>query len=119
MVTYALGREPEEYERLRAQAQVWQPATARLLEEVGLGPGERRLDAGCGPGEAMRLMAERVGSAGSVHGIDVDASLGDIAVDPARQGLRLRKSKRCSAAIAPTCRLTGATGAPVGWSVAS
>jgi len=74
---YALARTPEEYERLRAQSRVWEAATARML---GLAPGQRCLDAGCGPGETMRLMAERVGPSGFVTGIDVDAALGQAAI---------------------------------------
>jgi SAM-dependent methyltransferase len=50
------------------------------MDQLGLGPGGRCLDAGCGPGETMRLMAERVGSLGRVTGIDVDAPLGGQAV---------------------------------------
>ena len=73
---YALGHTPEEYERLRAQARAWETATGRLLDQVGLGPGASCLDAGCGPGETMRLMAERVGPAGRVLGVDADAALG-------------------------------------------
>src|SRR5918912_3663027 len=73
---YALARTPEEYERLRAQARVWEDATLRLLDRIGLAPGMRCLDAGCGPGETMRLMAERVGPAGRVVGVDADAALG-------------------------------------------
>ena len=73
---YALGHSPEEYERLRVQARGWEVATARLLDEVGLGPGAGCLDAGCGPGETMRAMAERVGPSGRVLGIDADAALG-------------------------------------------
>lgn len=73
---YALGRTPEEYERLRAQSRVWEAATARLFDQVGLGPGARCLDAGCGPGETMRMMAQRVGPDGWVMGVDVDAPLG-------------------------------------------
>ena len=65
---YALGHTPEEYERLRLQARVWEAATGRLLDEVGLAAGASCLDAGCGPGETMRLMAERVGPAGRVAG---------------------------------------------------
>ena len=76
---YALGRTPEEYERLRAQARVWEAATGRLLDRVSLAPGASCLDAGCGPGETMRLMAQRVGPHGSVLGLDVDASLGALA----------------------------------------
>jgi ubiquinone/menaquinone biosynthesis C-methylase UbiE len=77
---YALGRTPEEHDRLRKQARVWEAATGRLIDQLGLGPGASCLDAGCGPGETMRLMAERVGPAGRVLGIDVDASLGADAV---------------------------------------
>jgi SAM-dependent methyltransferase len=73
---YSLGRTPEEYERLRAQAQAWEPATGRLLDRVALAAGSRCLDAGCGPGETMRLMAQRVGPSGHVLGVDVDARLG-------------------------------------------
>jgi ubiquinone/menaquinone biosynthesis C-methylase UbiE len=73
---YALGHTAEEYERLRMQARMWEAATGRLLDEVGIGAGASCLDAGCGPGETMRLMAERVGPAGRVLGIDADASLG-------------------------------------------
>jgi SAM-dependent methyltransferase len=78
--SYALGRTQEEYDRQRAQARVWESATGRLLDQAGLAPGASRLDAGCGPGETMRLMPQRVGPAGRVLGIDVDASLGAIAV---------------------------------------
>ena len=73
---YALGRSAEEYERLRAQARVWEAATGRLLDRVGLAAGARCLDAGCGPGETMRLIAQRVGPAGFVCGVDDDAELG-------------------------------------------
>lgn len=73
---YALARTPEEYQRLRAQSRVWEAATGRLLDQVALAPGARCLDAGCGPGETMRLMAQRVGAAGHVTGIDIDAPLG-------------------------------------------
>jgi ubiquinone/menaquinone biosynthesis C-methylase UbiE len=76
---YSLGHTPEEYERLRAQARVWEQATSRLLDHVGLGPGANCLDAGCGPGEVMRLMAQRVGPSGRVLGIDVDTRLGSTA----------------------------------------
>lgn len=77
---YALGHTPQEYQRLRAQARVWEDTTGRLLDQVGLLPGATCLDAGCGPGETMRAMAERVGPAGRVLGIDADASLGAMAL---------------------------------------
>jgi SAM-dependent methyltransferase len=77
---YALGHSTQEYERLRAQARVWEAATGRLLDQVGLAPGARCLDAGCGPGETMRLMAQRTGPAGHVLGVDSDGALGAAAV---------------------------------------
>jgi SAM-dependent methyltransferase len=77
---YALGHTPQEYERLRMQARGWEGATGRLLDQVGLAPGASCLDAGCGPGETMRLMAERTGPAGRVLGVDADGPLGAMAV---------------------------------------
>lgn len=77
---YALGHSPEEYKRLRMQARVWEGATGRLLDQLGLGPGASCLDAGCGPGETMRTMARRVGPTGRVLGIDADAALGEMAL---------------------------------------
>jgi SAM-dependent methyltransferase len=81
---YSLGRTPEEHDRLRAQAHVWEAATGRLLDTIGLARGARCLDVGCGPGETMRAMAERVGAAGRVQGIDVDASVGGRAIERLR-----------------------------------
>lgn len=74
---YALGRTTDEYERLRAQARVWEPATARLLDEVALRPGARCLDAGCGPGETMRLFRAGIGVP---DGTDVAGRLVPLAV---------------------------------------
>jgi ubiquinone/menaquinone biosynthesis C-methylase UbiE len=76
---YTLGRTPQEYERLRTQARVWEAATGRLLDRIGLAQGATCLDAGCGPGETMRQLAHRVGPAGRVTGIDIDADLGGLA----------------------------------------
>ena len=64
-----------EHERLRDQGRTWEPETARLLDRVRLARGSRCLDIGCGRGESMRLMAEHVGPAGQVTGVDVDASV--------------------------------------------
>lgn len=74
---YSLGHSEQEYARLRQQARVWESATGRLLDRVGLAPGARCLDVGCGPGETMRLMAQRVGPHGRVVGVDVDAGVGE------------------------------------------
>ncbi|GAB3250512.1 class I SAM-dependent methyltransferase [Kineosporia babensis] len=73
---YGMERTSEEYQRLRFQARYWEPATARLIDRISLPPGASCLDAGCGPGETMRLLAERTGPSGQVVGLDSDVSLG-------------------------------------------
>jgi ubiquinone/menaquinone biosynthesis C-methylase UbiE len=75
---------PAEYQRLRAQARLWEQVTARALDRVGTGAGMRCLDVGCGPGEVMRLMAERVGAGGRVTGLDNDGRAGREAVEVLR-----------------------------------
>lgn len=77
---YLMGRTSAEYQRLRAQAAVWEASTVRALEAVGLLPGMTCLDAGCGPGEVMRLLSTRVGPTGHVTGLDVDATVGQEAL---------------------------------------
>ena len=75
-----MGRTSAEYQRLRAQARVWEAATQRALQAVGIKEGMNCLDAGCGPGEVMRLLGNLVGSQGHVTGIDVDAFIGEEAL---------------------------------------
>src|SRR5262245_65512051 len=78
---YVHARDDKEYQRLRDQAEMWRSATEALLDGIGLGPGMRALDIGCGPGSVMRLMGDRVGPSGQVTGIDVDGRLGVLALD--------------------------------------
>ena len=78
--TYVLSRTAEEYDRLRRQARLWEEATGRLLDRAQVGRGMSCLDAGCGPGEVMRMLAQRVGPSGRVTGLDVDADVGREAV---------------------------------------
>jgi ubiquinone/menaquinone biosynthesis C-methylase UbiE len=75
---YSLQRSALEYDRLRGQARMWESAAEAVLDRIGLQPGATCLDAGCGPGETMRLLARRVGPQGVVTGIDVDAPLGAV-----------------------------------------
>ncbi len=69
-------RDVNEYQRLRAQAMMWQRATEEVLDRIGLAPGMSCLDVGSGPGAVMRLMADRVGPQGRVTGIEIDGALG-------------------------------------------
>lgn len=73
---YIMGRTTEEYQRLRSQAQAWEPVTRRLLGQMDLRPGVSCLDVGCGPGEVMRILGEIAGPTGQVVGLDVDGRLG-------------------------------------------
>jgi ubiquinone/menaquinone biosynthesis C-methylase UbiE len=73
---YVLGYSAEEYERLRHQAQGFEPATKRIFQSIGLGAGMSCLDVGCGPGVVMRLMGEIVGPSGRVTGLDRDTTAG-------------------------------------------
>ena len=77
---YVMGRTSGEYERLRRQSELLDSITVTVLDRVGLGFGMQCLDVGCGPGEVMRLMAERVGPTGRVLGIDLDGKLGSEAL---------------------------------------
>ncbi|MGV1015224.1 MAG: methyltransferase domain-containing protein [Methyloceanibacter sp.] len=73
---YIHARDPQEYQRLRDQALMWQAATEKALDRIGLGAGMSCLDVGSGPGMVMRLMADRVGPQGHVTGIEIDGTLG-------------------------------------------
>jgi SAM-dependent methyltransferase len=79
--SYSLGTTAREYERLRRQAQVWEPATELVLDRVDPPPGSRCLDAGSGPGVVMRQLARRVGPQGRVVGIDIDETLGLLSLE--------------------------------------
>ena len=106
---YALGHTPEEYERLRAQARVWESTTGRLLDRGRRSrPGSRCLDAGCGPGETMRLMAQRVGPSGRVVGVDVDETLGGQALAALHDAGHRQCACRARRPRRPTTAIPGA-----------
>ena len=56
---------------------------AAVLDGLGLAPGMRVLDAGCGPGRLTLPAAERVGSEGEVIALDVQASMLERVLDAA------------------------------------
>ncbi len=58
------------------------PDVARMLEAARLEGGERVLDLGCGPGHTALAFAER---AGEVVGLDLSASMLELARDAARR----------------------------------
>jgi SAM-dependent methyltransferase len=60
------------FERLRVLSRVWGDTTESLLRSVGVGPGMRCLDVGCGAGDVSLFLASLVGPSGAVVGIDSD-----------------------------------------------
>ena len=69
---YALGRDPLEADRLSRQSAELRPLAAALLDRVGVRPGQRVIDLGCGPAGIIELLCDRVGPTGQVVGLDVD-----------------------------------------------
>jgi SAM-dependent methyltransferase len=67
------------YERLAVLAREWWPATSALFDRVGVAPGMRCLDLGCGGGDVTLELARRVGPDGLVVGVDMDAVKLDLA----------------------------------------
>ena len=65
--------------RLRLLHAVYGASTEALLTDLGLGPGMSAADIGCGTGTASRWMAARVGSRGSVVGVDVSTAQLEVA----------------------------------------
>jgi SAM-dependent methyltransferase len=57
-------------ERLLAQARMFEAFTRQFLEEAGIAPGMRVLDAGTGAGDVAFLAASLVGGSGEVVGVD-------------------------------------------------
>ncbi len=76
---YLLGCSEAEQARLDSQSAVLAPATQAQLDRLGIKPGERVIDLGCGPGYVLSLLAERVGPGGSVIGLERDAHFANLA----------------------------------------
>ncbi|WP_212909832.1 class I SAM-dependent methyltransferase [Streptomyces sp. TS71-3] len=74
-----MGRTSGETGRLRRQAAFYAEPTDWLLGLAGIRPGMHVLDVGCGTGAMTLQAARRVGSAGSVTGVDIDGGLLEVA----------------------------------------
>lgn len=78
MTEYVLSQErsPDvERARLRLLEEYHDPLTISQLDAIGVGEGWRCLDVGAGGGSVTQMLAERVGSTGSVLAVDLDTSL--------------------------------------------
>jgi ubiquinone/menaquinone biosynthesis C-methylase UbiE len=67
---YPLGSSAAELDRLRRQARELREDSLALLDRVGIAAGWSAIDLGCGPLGILDLLAERVGPAGRVTGLD-------------------------------------------------
>lgn len=71
---YLLSNSSNELERLRVQAQVWEPEVLNMLNLIGLKTGTRCIDLACGPTGILALLSRAVGSQGQVIGLDMDTT---------------------------------------------
>jgi ubiquinone/menaquinone biosynthesis C-methylase UbiE len=69
---YVISGGREGYDRLQVLARSRWPDTEALFERVGVGPGMRCIDLGCGGGEVTFELARLVGPTGHVIGVDMD-----------------------------------------------
>jgi SAM-dependent methyltransferase len=67
---YVLGANTAELDRLGLQHRLWSDAAHALWRRAGIRPAMAVLDAGCGPGFAAFDLAQIVGPAGRVVGVD-------------------------------------------------
>ena len=79
--TYTLGRTSHETSRLIEQSRIYGESTQRLCKRAGITEGMRVLEIGSGAGDVALTLAELVGPAGQVIGVDINASI----LDTARQ----------------------------------
>lgn len=70
---YPIERREGEIERLRIQSEALEFDAGVMLDRIGVAPGWRCLDLGCGPGGIVELLSRRVGPRGRVTGLDSDA----------------------------------------------
>lgn len=81
------------------------PLHRRLLDQLGVAPGARTLEVGCGNGSVSAWLAGRVGPAGEVVAVDLDLSLASAAA-----GVEFRQADILAGPVAPgnfdlvTCR---------------
>jgi SAM-dependent methyltransferase len=69
---YVMGRSEDETRRLEERAKFFAPLTRHFFQDAGICAGMRVLDMGSGAGDVSFLVADLVGPAGSVVGVDVN-----------------------------------------------
>jgi protein-L-isoaspartate O-methyltransferase len=81
---YVLDHHHEgERRRLALMSRLLDPMHRRYIERLGIGPGARTLEAGCGNGSMSAWLAGQVAPGGRAVAVDLDLSL---AARPAAEG---------------------------------
>lgn len=86
--SYPLGGTSIERDRLLSQAEQYQPSANWLLDRIGVQPGWKAVDIGCGPIGILNLLSQRVGPGGSVIGLEREPRFVEMArAEIAKRGL--------------------------------
>ena len=98
MSEYVLSHQKEgERERLDLMSRLLDPMHRRHIEQLGIGPGARTLEVGCGNGSISAWLAERVAPGGRAVAVDLDLSL----VDADVPSLELRQADIVAGPVEP------------------
>jgi SAM-dependent methyltransferase len=76
---YFLGQSAAEQERLQKQAEELARDAKDLFDLIGLAPGWRAVELGCGPSGCLALLSGLVGASGSVVGVEIDSQAVELA----------------------------------------
>jgi SAM-dependent methyltransferase len=87
---YPIQHRVGEIERLNIQSSAMMPDAVAMLEKFGSIAGWVCLDIGCGPGGITDLLSARVGPAGRVIGLDMNAQFLDHARENAPKNVEFR-----------------------------
>jgi SAM-dependent methyltransferase len=77
--SYPLGGTQIERDRLVVQAEQYAPTANWLLDQIGIQPGWRTVDIGCGPIGILDLLSKRVGPTGSAIGLERESRFVEMA----------------------------------------
>jgi SAM-dependent methyltransferase len=86
-----------ERQRLALMSRLLDPMHRRHLDELGVAPGARTLEVGCGNGSMSAWLAERVAPGGRAVAVDLDLSLADARI----AGLEFRRADILAGPVAP------------------
>jgi ubiquinone/menaquinone biosynthesis C-methylase UbiE len=76
---YFLGQSAAEQERLQRQAEELARDANDLFDLIGIAPGGRVVELGCGPRGCLDLLSQRVGAKGSVVGVEINVEAVELA----------------------------------------